>query len=278
MATIEDRVGIAVDADTLSATFVTPATLLPGVLFVHGWGGSQEQYLSRAREIAAQGCVCLTFNLRGHVETRPLFETVSRESNLRDVLAAYDLLAARRHVDPAAIAVVGSSYGGYLGAILTTLRPVKWLALRAPALYVDSEWATPKLQLQQAQDLKSYRLRPVAAADNKALSACRAFDGDVLLIESQHDHIVPQAVLSSYREACTQARSLTYRCIDGADHGLTGEACQRAYTTLLVTWLSEMLLGARSSHEALPRHPAPAEAAAPETAPKELRATAAQAA
>jgi pimeloyl-ACP methyl ester carboxylesterase len=275
VATLEDRVGIAVDGQTLAATFVTPATLLPGVLFVHGWGGSQEQYLCRAREIAAQGCVCLTFNLRGHVETRPLFETVSRESNLHDLLAAYDLLAARRHVDPAAIAVVGSSYGGYLGAILTTLRPVKWLALRAPALYVDTGWATPKLQLHQNQDLRSYRLRPVAAADNKALVACQAFAGDVLLIESQHDAIVPQAVLSSYREACTHARSLTYRCIEGADHGLTSEACQRAYTTLLVNWLSEMLVGARSSRDALPRPTAPAPAAAPETPPKQLHSTAA---
>ena len=38
-----------------SGTLVTPATVVPGVLFLHGWGGSQEQYLARAREIAALG-------------------------------------------------------------------------------------------------------------------------------------------------------------------------------------------------------------------------------
>jgi len=62
--------------------------------------------------------VCLTFDLRGHAETRPQFETVSRALNLRDLIAAYDLLAQRHHVDPGSIAVVGSSYGGYLAAIL----------------------------------------------------------------------------------------------------------------------------------------------------------------
>jgi len=67
----------------------------------------------------------------------------------------------------------------------------------------------------------------------------------VLLIESEHDTIVPQAVLSSYREACTEARSLTYRCIADADHGLTAEADQRNYTQLLVAWLKEMMFGAR---------------------------------
>ena len=46
--------------------------------------------------------------------TQPQRETVSRESNLRDVLAAYDTLAAHPSVDASAIAVVGSSYGGYL--------------------------------------------------------------------------------------------------------------------------------------------------------------------
>ena len=85
MATLEDTVSIVVDEQAIAGTFVTPKTLVPGVLFVHGWGGSQDQYLARAREIASLGCVCLTFNLRGHVETRPLFETVSREINLRDV-------------------------------------------------------------------------------------------------------------------------------------------------------------------------------------------------
>jgi pimeloyl-ACP methyl ester carboxylesterase len=269
VATIEDTVRIAVDDQALAGTFVTPRTLVPGVLFVHGWGGSQDQYLARAREIAALGCVCLTFNLRGHVETRPLFESVSREINLRDVLAAYDLLAARRHVDPQAIALVGSSYGGYLASILTTLRRVKWLALRAPALYIDTGWNEPKLQLHRSQDLKAYRHSRVPASDNKALAACQAFDGDVLLIESQHDDLVPQAVLSSYREACTHARSLTYRCLPGADHGLTAECDQRAYTGVLVKWLSEMMVDARGA-DARQRDLPVTAPALPETPPQSI--------
>jgi len=140
MSTIEEAIEITVDASHIAGTFVTPGTLIPGVLFVHGWGGSQEQYLARARDVAALGCVCLTFDLRGHAQTRLQFETVSRADNLQDVLSAYDTLVRRRHVDPAAIAVVGSSYGGYLASILSSMRAVKWLALRAPALYIDSGW------------------------------------------------------------------------------------------------------------------------------------------
>lgn len=192
--------------------------------------------------------MCLTFDLRGHGSTNAQHETVSRESNLRDVLAAYDVLAGHRLVDPASIAVVGSSYGGYLAAILTALRPVKWLALRVPALYMDSDWDAPKRQLHQGPSLGIYRRSAVPASDNRALRACAAFQGDVLVIESEFDHIIPHAVIANYLDACVQAHSLTYRVIKGADHGLTEEAGQRAYTALLTNWLTEMVFGERAGN------------------------------
>jgi uncharacterized protein len=270
MATYDEAVRIAVDDEHIAGTFITPGTLVPGVLFVHGWGGSQQQYHARARAIASLGCVCLTFNLRGHAETRPQYETVTRENNLRDVLAAYDLLAQRHHVDPRQIAVIGSSYGGYLGAILTAMRPVRWLGLRAPALYIDTGWEVPKLQLHRQQDLKTYRQHLVAASDNKALKACHAFEGDVLLVESEHDSVVPQTVLSSYRAACSNARSLTYRCLSGADHGLSADEDQQRYTQLLIGWLTEMLGEARVRRaEAAPAvRSEPGSTARPETTPR----------
>jgi len=248
MATRDQIIDIAIGDGHIAGTLITPATLVAGVLFVHGWGGSQEQYLARAREIAALGCVCLAFDLGGHAATRPRFETVSRESNLRDVLAAYDILAAQPAVDRSAIAVVGSSYGGYLAAILTSMRAVKWLALRAPALYIDTGWEVPKLQLHKEQDLKAYRNSLVGPEENRALRACAAFQGDTLIIESELDSIIPATVITSYRGAFIQSRSLTYRVIQGADHGLSQDTSQRAYTSLLVNWLTEMVFGAREGN------------------------------
>lgn len=245
MATHEETVSIGVDEQSIDGTFVTPGTLLPGVLFVHGWGGTQAQYLARARAVAGLGCICLTFDLRGHAHTRSLYETVSRDVNLRDVVAAYDQLVTRRHVDPSAIAVIGSSYGGYLATILTTMRPVRWLGLRAPALYRDAGWEVPKLRLHQEQDLPRYRSQVIPVEDNRALRACRDFGGDMLLVQSEHDDIIPASVLASYRAAAFSSRSLTYRCLKGADHGLTQEGDQQAYTTVLVNWLQEMMAQSR---------------------------------
>jgi dienelactone hydrolase len=246
MTTRDAPIEIPVDGQTIAGTLVTPATLVPGVLFLHGWGGNGEQYLARAREIAALGCVCLTIDLRGHAETESQKATVTREDNLRDVLAAYDVLVSQPLVDKSAIAVVGSSYGGYLATLLSAERQVRWLTLRVPALYKDEDWALPKQELRK-YGLEAFRRHAVSPEENRALGACAAFKGDVLIVESEHDQIIPHAVIANYMAAFQSAHSLTYRVIEGADHGLSEQRWQQAYTSLLMNWATEMVLGARES-------------------------------
>ncbi|MBI4526808.1 MAG: alpha/beta fold hydrolase [Deltaproteobacteria bacterium] len=244
METRDEHVEIAVDDQHIAGTLVAPATALPGVLFVHGWGGNRQQYLTRAREVAELACVSLVFDLRGHARTDAQRETVSREANLQDLIAAYDLLARRPGVDGSAIAVVGSSYGAHLAAILTSLRPVRWLALCAPALYKDAGWELPKRRLHDDPDFPLYRRRTAGAEENRALRACAAFRGHVLIIEPEHDDTVPHVIIASYLAAFAQARSITSRLIEGADHGLSEERWQREYTSFLSNWLVEMGVGA----------------------------------
>jgi uncharacterized protein len=249
MATRDEELEVAVDGVRLPGTLVAPATALPGVLFVQGWGSGQEVYLPRARQIAALGCLCLTFEPRGVARADPRHETVSREDNLRDVVAAYDLLASQPSVDAKAIGVVGASYGAYLAAILTSLRPVRWLALRVPALYKDEDWDEPKRRLDR-DELAAYRRLPLDPEENRALRACAAFRGDVLVVESEHDDVVPHPAIANYIAAFGKAHSLTYRVIEGADHALSDERSRKAYTSLLVNWATEMVLGARGGDAA----------------------------
>lgn len=251
MATSNHPVTINVDGQDLSGTFLAPATRMPGVLFIHGWGGSQQFDLVRARSIAGLGCVCLTFDLRGHAATEAQRARVSRADSLRDVLAAYDRLLSHPWIDRTAIAVVGSSYGGYLAALLSALRPVRWLALHVPALYRDEEWERPKGALER-ESLAAYRRARVAPAENRALAACEAFTGDVLIVEAEHDAFIPHSTIMNYRSAFVRAHSMTHRIVDGADHALTDKAAQRAYTTILLGWATEMIVGARVGGEPLP--------------------------
>jgi dienelactone hydrolase len=254
MSTRDDTIAIAVDEQRIAGTLVSPTTVMPALLFVHGWGGDQEQHLARAREIAALGCVCLTFDMRGHGQDARQYEMVTREDNLRDVVAAYDALTAHASVDKSKIAVLGSSYGAYLSAIVSSLRPVRWLALRVPALYRDEDWALPKRQLDQRQ-LATYRRGTVSAQENRALKVCAAFQGDVLIVESQRDERVPHPVIANYIEAFEKAHSLTHRVIKGADHSLSKPEWRQAYTSLLINWVNEMVVGARADEFSSQGHP-----------------------
>lgn len=143
------------------------------------------------------------------------------------------------------------------------VRPVCWLALRVPALYKDAGWDLPKRRLHQDPDFCDYRRRAHRAEDNRALSACAHFHGDALVVESGDDTIVPHPVVASYVAAFANARSLTYRVIEGADHGLSTEAWKQAYTDLLVIWVREITAPARGERAAQPQAVAAA-AAAPE--------------
>lgn len=239
-----ESIAIPVDGQSIDGTLIAPAVAeprRPGTLFVHGWGGCQQQYLECARAIAALGCVCLVFDLRGHAETRGQHETVTREDSMHDVIAAYDLLANNPNVDKQAIAVVGASYGAYLGALLLYLRPVCMLGLRAPALYKDDDWELPKRQLHVDPNFAAYRRLALRAEENRALGACAQFLGDALVVESEHDEIIPHPAVANYIAALANAHSLTYRVIEGADHALSQPAWEQAYTELLVSWMSEMI-------------------------------------
>jgi pimeloyl-ACP methyl ester carboxylesterase len=245
MTTRANTIDIAVDGKHLAGTLVGPDTMVPGVLLVHGWDGSQDQYIARAHEIASLGCICLTFDLRGHVRHQADRDIVSREDNLHDLLAAYDVLVGHPAVDPGAIALVGSSYGGYLAAIVSAMRPVRWLGLRVPALYRDDDWHVPKARLDR-DAVAAYRRSVLSAQSNRALAACASFRGDALVVESEHDALVPHQVIQNYMAAFSQAQSLTYRMISGADHALSEKAWQQTYTSVLVNWMTEMVLGARA--------------------------------
>ncbi|MBM7061922.1 alpha/beta fold hydrolase [Pseudomonas sp. UL073] len=244
MTARSEVIDIQVNEELLAGTLLTPGAKMPGILFVHGWGGSQHRDLARAKGIAGMGCVCLTFDLRGHEKTLAQRTHVSRAQNLEDIIAAYDQLARHPATDADAIAVIGSSYGGYLATILTQMRAVRWLALRVPALYWDQDWDLPKQTLDRDR-LALYRRELQSPQGNRALAACSTFSGDVLIVESEHDSYVPHTTIMSYRHAFIRSHSLTHRIIDGADHALSTDSDQKAYTAMLTAWITEMIIGAR---------------------------------
>ncbi len=87
----------------------------PAVLFLHGAGGSREDFLIPAAILAERGVVTMTISQPNDAfDFRPL---------VVDARRALDLLAARADVDPKRLGLVGYSLGAQTAAILAGDEP-----------------------------------------------------------------------------------------------------------------------------------------------------------
>ncbi|MFC1711750.1 alpha/beta hydrolase family protein [Patescibacteria group bacterium] len=214
----------------------------PAVIFIHGWTSSKKGYTPRAQAVSKKGAICLTYNLRGHGNSEGTLDKLSRQDHLQDTITAYDFLISQPNIDKNNIGVVGSSYGGYLAAILTSKRKIKWLVLRVPALYQDKSFktATKKIILNDEKVYRQYKLKPQG---NMALSSVSKFQNDLLIIESEKDEVIPRQTLLNYKNAVSSKANLDYMVIKGADHALgkrtDNNKWRLAYIKILKNWFSK---------------------------------------
>jgi dipeptidyl aminopeptidase/acylaminoacyl peptidase len=202
---------------TLRGTLIRPATTSlsnPALIFVHGWKSSQHSYLARAEGLADDGFIGLAFDLHGHGESdghEPVLDSSQTKAFLADVIAAYDFLVRQDGVDPQRIGLVGASFGAYLAVWLATQRQVRWLALRAPT------------------DRQDGQLGPAA-------SALARFDGDLLVVESEFDDVIPHDVVVGYTRALANPARVTYEVIPDAVHELREPEWRARFIDILRRW------------------------------------------
>lgn len=213
-----------------------------GILFVHGWKGSQTGYIPRAETLAREGFIGLTFSMSGHGRSDGDIESLTRRDFLEDVVAAHDALSSQPEVDR--ISVVGVSFGGYLSTLLTSRRPVERLVLRAPANYPNNGFNdVPQVNFTREQEaeavLNSWRRQSMDHDQTVSLDALYGFPGDVLIVESEHDDDIPPQTLKNYAVAVTDQSKLTFVTMKGADHDLRTELSRQMFIQILVDWFTK---------------------------------------
>lgn len=210
----------------------------PAIIFIPGWTSSEASYHQRAAALTKLGYICLAVTLRGHGESSGELEAFSRADHIEDVINAYDFLTSQKHVDKKNISVVGASYGGYLAAILAGKRPIKHLAMRAPALYENKQLETPTAQLINEREDEFFKnLRP--ETDNLALSGVKKITGNLLLIESEKDQIIPGKIIGLYIAAVPNPATVTHEIIRGADHQLSKGEWKQQFIAILASFFTK---------------------------------------
>jgi pimeloyl-ACP methyl ester carboxylesterase len=199
------------------------------VLFVHGQKSSQGGYEDRARLASMDlDAVCLTFDLSGHGDDAGSYDKYSVYDHLQDVIAAFDYLIRHEEVDRTRVGVCGASYGAYLAALLIARRAVKRLILRAPSLATDvgfpNREGRSSAPEQVPDGFDSLRILP-------------GYPGEVLIIESERDEVIPKSHIAAYQLACSHAQ---HEVIPDATHALTNASWEKAFVKSIVRWFRNL--------------------------------------
>jgi pimeloyl-ACP methyl ester carboxylesterase len=228
-----EEVSFQSDGREISGRLFRPARDEPsarGLLFIHGLGSDQSGYEPRAARASDEiKSVCLTFDLSGHGQSSGSLAELTPHDHLDDVLAAYDHLASSAETGLTRIGVCGASYGAYMASLLLSWRHVQRLLIRAPALYPDGDMMVP---------LGRRRTSGVGVGPNVALDNLRHYAGQVLILESGKDEVIPHSVVQEYLDAC-QGRA-RYQVIAGATHALTDDRWRAEFLETIVSWFSSM--------------------------------------
>ena len=107
-ATFEAERLRTIDNEEIGAWYAPGRADLPGVVVIHGNGGSRWNVLGRAELLANQGYPVLLISLRAHGDSTGEYNDIGFGAR-RDVIAAVDFLERRRTGRP--IAVLGPSLG-----------------------------------------------------------------------------------------------------------------------------------------------------------------------
>jgi uncharacterized protein len=226
--TTHQRVSLTSDGRELAGTLISPdAPSGAGVLFVHGLGSSRATNVERAEAVSRRhSTTCLAIDLGGHGDSAGRLTQMTPRQNLADVVAAHDRLASLPSVDPARVGVCAASYGAYLSVLLTALRPVERMLLRAPALYADE--CFDKVLSQRAPGDPTSAPTPLA---HLAL-----FPGRVTIVESENDEVISHDTIAAYLAALPRAVHVIQ---PGAPHALTDPAWRADFQRIVVDFFGD---------------------------------------
>ena len=204
----------AAGVERLAATrIVSCSGRPPAVVSFHGLGVTANRGRIRylLDHLAEHGVSSICFDFSGNGESSGEFASSSLRIRSAESLAAAQLLA---ETEPRAI--IGTSMGAHLAALVSpAIRPSS-LVLFCPAAYPEQA-ADEKFDANFVR-FNNRVLAPEALRASPALQALRRFTGDLLVVAARQDPVIPAGVIDLYLESAALARTRRVIWLDGSDH------------------------------------------------------------
>ena len=171
------------------------------VLWLQGWSSSMDSHREGVERMAQKTKMTFaTLDPAGHgLHKLPLDESTRKQQH-DEVVAVYDEL---KNFGYKKIIVIGGSFGAYMAALLTGVRDVHTVVLRAPAIYADNELEMVHKQTPKWVNPDKYRRDKDNAPyvkDNEAVRSINRFKGFTYVLEHELDEQVPRVMPQTYFE------------------------------------------------------------------------------
>lgn len=214
----------------------------PATVIYHGRGSSKQRHMDRAEAFASAGFLTFIFDFRGCGESDGNFSEQIIANGYEDALAGYDFLANHELADKERTGIWGGSFGGYQGALVSHVRPVKSLVLGAPAIYKDEWWNQVVEQIDKGdEDLLYIYQGEIDIEKTKAMAAIRDFKGSLFIEEHENDEVIPQKVPKAYYDTATNVLQKEHKVMKDAPHALHDEHFRQESIEWAVDWLKRTL-------------------------------------
>lgn len=169
------------------------------VLWLQGWTSSMDSHRQGVERMSnITGIPFATLDYAGHGKHQVALQDSMRKQQHEEVVAIFDEL---KKLSFEKIIVIGGSFGGYMAALLSGVRSVEAIVLRAPAIYPDEEFTSVHSKTQEWQNPtrdQSEKANDPYISDNMAVRSVAKFDGFTYVIEHELDEAVPRIMPKAY--------------------------------------------------------------------------------
>lgn len=236
---MEKKVEFKVGKETLRGSLFIPSGKgpFPGVVFYHGRGSSRKNYLPMAKKLSNNGIIGLAFDFGGCGESDGVFKDQTQRMGIDDAKAGLEFLLSQ-NVDRNRIGVMGSSFGGFVAAIIIPeFEFIKSMILRVPAVYPDE-----LLDINVGLIKDYYHIEKEKWLSSIAYDGISKFKGNLLVIQSEKDDVVKDWIVKNYYDRAENAAKRELFVQKGAGHSLhaTPDLLKEFYK-LTFDWFLETL-------------------------------------
>jgi|WetSurMetagenome_2_1015567.scaffolds.fasta_scaffold513204_1 uncharacterized protein len=209
---MEKKVEFKSGNDTLRGRVYIPSGKppFPGVIFFHGSGSSGDTYFEASERLIKKGILAFMFNFRGCGISDGDFSKQTIEMGLEDAKAGLGLFLNISELDKNHVGIAGSSFGGFLTALLSSDFDFKSVVLIVPASYSPSMMNT--FHTDDKKDLRE------DFEKSMSYEKIHNFRNNLLIVQSELDDILPSGMVEKYIEVGTNAKRKEHLILKNAKH------------------------------------------------------------